>query len=191
MAAEYPSDSSRAASSRPAASCGPGRGWPRRSHPRARGPCRSAEPRLPVCAPRREPGRGDSGWRWGRRGERRLHHVRQLVLVGRRHQHHLRNAAQIGDVEEAVVRGAVIAGEPGAIHAEQNRQLLQRHIVNDGVKGALEECGVNGADRAKAARGHSSREDHGMFFGDSHIDSSAWDGAGGNDRGRCRWAWRR
>ena len=66
--------------------------------------------------------------------------------------------------------GAVVAGEPGAVHAEQNRQLLQRHIVNDRVERALEECGVNGAHGAKTARGHPGGEDDGVLLGDAHVE---------------------
>ena len=66
-----------------------------------------------------------------------LHHVGQLVLVLGSHQHDLGNAAQVGDVEQPMMSGTVVAGKPGAIHAEENRQLLQTNVMHDGVEGSL------------------------------------------------------
>ena len=88
-------------------------------------------------------------------------------------ERHLRDAAQIGDVEEAVMRGAVVAGEAGAVHAEEHGKLLQRDIVDDGIEGALQKCGVDGADRTEAARGHAGGEDDGVFLGDAHVEVAA------------------
>ena len=99
-----------------------------------------------------------------------LHHVGQLVFVFGRHENHLGNAAQIGDVEEAVMRGAVVAGEAGAVHAEEHGQLLQADVVDDGIEGALQECGIDGADGTKAARGHAGGEDDGVLLGDAHVE---------------------
>src|SRR5438105_1426347 len=55
---------------------------------------------------------------------RRIHHVRQLVLVLRNHVDNVRNPTQIADVEQTMVRRSVIATEPAAVHAEDDRQLL-------------------------------------------------------------------
>ena len=46
--------------------------------------------------------------------------------------------------------GTVIPGEPAPVHAEDDRQILQANVVHDGVKGALQESRVNGAEGAKA-----------------------------------------
>ena len=102
--------------------------------------------------------------------ERRLHHVGQFVLVLGRHQHQAGNAAQVGNVEEPVMGGAVVAGEPGAVHAEKHRQLLQRDVVHDGIEGALQERRIDGAHGTEAARGHARREDHRVLFGDAHVE---------------------
>src|SRR5580698_6755029 len=69
-----------------------------------------------------------------------------------------------------MMRGAVVAGEASAIHAEDYRQLLQADIVNDGVEGALQKCGVDGADRFEALRGHASGEDDCVFLGNAYIE---------------------
>ena len=79
------------------------------------------------------------------RGE---HHVGQFVLVLGDHVDDVGDAAQIADVEEAVVRGAVVAGEAAAIHAEDHGQVLQADVVHDLVEGALQEGGIDGAEAA-------------------------------------------
>ena len=66
--------------------------------------------------------------------------------------------------------GAVVAGKPGAVHAEKHRQLLQRHVVDDGIEGALQECRVDSAHRTEAARGHAGGEDDGVLLGDAHVE---------------------
>ena len=81
-------------------------------------------------------------------GERRRHHVSEFVFIFRRHQHHLGNTAEIADVEQTVVCWAVVAGEAGAIHAENHGKLLQGDVMHDGIEGALQESGVDGAERA-------------------------------------------
>ena len=102
-----------------------------------------------------------------------LHHVGQLVFVLGRHEHHLRNAAEIGDVEEAVMRGAVVAGKAGAVHAEEHGKFLQADVVHDGIEGALQEGGVDGADGTEAARGHAGSEDDGVLLGDADVEVAA------------------
>jgi hypothetical protein len=102
--------------------------------------------------------------------QRGQHHVGELVLVLGRHQHDIGNIPQVADVEEAVVRGAVVAGEPGAVHAEDHRQLLQADVVDDGVEGALQEGRIDGADRLESLRGHAGREDDRVLLGDAHVE---------------------
>ena len=85
-------------------------------------------------------------------------------------QHHVGNAAKIADVEEAMMRGAVVAGEARPIHAEDNGELLQSNVVDDGIEGALQEGGVDGAERAEPARGHSGGEDDRVLFGDADVE---------------------
>jgi hypothetical protein len=46
-----------------------------------------------------------------------------------------------------VVRAAVVAGEPGAVEGDDDRQLLEAGVVDDLVVGALEKRGVDGGDR--------------------------------------------
>jgi hypothetical protein len=48
----------------------------------------------------------------------------QLGLVTRGHQHHVRQTPQVGDVERAVMSGAVVADEAGAVHGEGDVEAL-------------------------------------------------------------------
>ena len=66
--------------------------------------------------------------------------------------------------------GPVVGREPAAIHAEDHRQILQADIVHDGVEGALQEGGVDGAEGLVTLGGETRREQHGVLFGDAHIE---------------------
>ena len=55
--------------------------------------------------------------------------------------------AQIADVEEAMVRRAVVAAEAGAVHAQPDVEVLQRHVVDDHVVGALHEGRIDRQER--------------------------------------------
>ena len=102
--------------------------------------------------------------------ERGEQHVLQLVLVLGVHVDDVGDAAQIADVEEAVVGGAVVAGEAAAVHAEDDGEILQRNVVHDLVEGALEEGGVDGAEGAEALGGHARGEEHGVLLGDADVE---------------------
>ena len=60
-------------------------------------------------------------------------------LVARGHLHHVRQATQVGDVERAVVGGAVLAHQSGPVHREHHVQVLEADVVHDLVVAALEE----------------------------------------------------
>ena len=42
--------------------------------------------------------------------------------------------------------------------------------MDDGIEGALQKGGVDGANRAIAARGHSGGEHHRVLLGDAHVE---------------------
>ena len=79
---------------------------------------------------------------------RRVQHVGQFVLVLGIHVHDVGDAAQVADVEQAVVRRAVVAAQAAAVHAEDDRQILQADVVHNRVEGALQESGIDGAETA-------------------------------------------
>jgi len=66
--------------------------------------------------------------------ERGLHHVSKFVLHLWGHQDQFGNTAEIRDVEETMMRGAVIAGETGTVHAEDDGKLLKADVVMTGSK---------------------------------------------------------
>ena len=117
------------------------------------------------------PRRAGSGWRPGRVvAQRGVEHVDEHRLVARRHQRDVRQAAQVGDVERAVVGRAVVADEPGAVHAEHDRQALQADVVDDLVVGALQEGRVDRRDRARALEREAGGEQHRLLLGDADVE---------------------
>ena len=101
---------------------------------------------------------------------RGVQHLPAFVLVGRRHDREVRNAAQERIVVAALVRGAVAADESGAIQREHHGQVLQRHVVDQLVVGALQERGVDSDHRLPALAGEAGRERDGMLFGDGDVE---------------------
>ena len=67
------------------------------------------------------------------------------------------SGAEVGDVEGAVVRRAVVADQAGAVHREDDVQLLQADVVDDLVEGALQEGRVDRADRLDALEREARR----------------------------------
>ena len=105
--------------------------------------------------------------------QRRVHHVCQLILIFGNHVDDVGNATQIADVEKTVMRRSIIAGKPAAIHAEDDRQVLQANIVHDGIEGTLQESGVNGTERTEAHGGQAGGKDDAVLLGDAHIEIPA------------------
>lgn len=77
-------------------------------------------------------------------------HAQQLGLIARRGQRDVREAAQVGDVEHAMVRGLRRHRLAGAVHCEDDVELLQADVVNDLVETTLQERGVDRGDRLEA-----------------------------------------
>ena len=102
----------------------------------------------------------------------RPEHVAEFVFVLRLHVDDSGNGAQVADVEEAVVRRAVVAGEAGAIHAKRDVEVLQRDVMDDHVVGALHEGGVDGEEGLHPSHGEAAGEERGMFLGDADVESS-------------------
>jgi hypothetical protein len=65
-------------------------------------------------------------------------HVAELVFVFRRHHGHVGETAEIGQVEDPMMRAAVISGKTGAVDGERHRQPLQANIMDDLIVGTLE-----------------------------------------------------
>ena len=65
---------------------------------------------------------------------------------------------------------AVVADEAGAVHREDDVELLQADVVDDLVEGALEEGRVDRADRLAALQGEAGGEQDGLLLGDADVD---------------------
>ena len=97
-------------------------------------------------------------------------HRPHLVGVLRGHQRHVRDAAQVGEVEDAVVRPAVVADQAGPVQKEAHGQVLQGDIVDDLVVRALQKRRIDGADRLEAFGGQTGGECDGVLLGDADIE---------------------
>ena len=72
-------------------------------------------------------------------------------------------------VPHAVVRGAVGAGDAGPVQDEGDAALVQRHVHQDLVEGAVEEGGVDREDRVQPAGGQARRGDGAVLLGDADV----------------------
>ena len=99
--------------------------------------------------------------------------------------------AQVADVEEAVVRRAVVAAQAGAVHAQADVEVLQRHVVDDHVVGALHERRVDRQERLHALHRQPAREQRRVFLGDAHVVILLRVPLLETDEAGARWAWRR
>ena len=68
-----------------------------------------------------------------------------------------------------MVRRSVFSHQSGTVDAERDWQLLQRYVVDDVVVAALQESGIDAAERFDAVFGQSAGEGHGMAFGDADV----------------------
>ena len=82
----------------------------------------------------------------------------------------LGSAAQVGDVEDAVVGRAVVADEAGAVHREDDVELLQADVVDDLVERALQEGRVDRADRLGALERQAGGEQDRLLLGDADVE---------------------
>ena len=118
-------------------------------------------------------------------------HVHEFLLVLGLHVDDVRDVPEVADVEKAVVGRAVVAAQSGAVHAEGDIEVLQRHVVDDHVIGALHESRIDGQERLEPLHGEAAGEKRGVFLGDADVEILVGMFRGKMDSGRCRWASRR
>jgi hypothetical protein len=70
------------------------------------------------------------------------------------------------------VGSAIGPDQPGAVDGKAHRQILDRHVVHHLVVGALQERGIDRAERAHALRGQAGGKGHGMLFGNAHVEQA-------------------
>ncbi len=93
-----------------------------------------------------------------------------FLFIGRTGDGEIRDAAQIGDVICAGMGRAIGAHQPGPVEREHHRQLLDRHIVDQLVVGALQKRGIDRHHRLETFAGKASGEGDGMLFGNSDVE---------------------
>ena len=71
---------------------------------------------------------------------------------------------------DAVMRRAVGAGQAGAIEQERDRQILQRHFLENLVEAALQERAVDIDDRPQAGFGLPGGERDGVRFANAGVE---------------------
>ena len=83
--------------------------------------------------------------------ERVAQHLSELLVRRRREDRHARHLRQQRHVEHAVMRRSVVAGDAGAVEAEDDRLAVQADVVHHLVDGTREERRVH-ARRPGAGR---------------------------------------
>ncbi len=97
--------------------------------------------------------------------------MEKVRFVARRHDDETGQAAEIGYIERARMSLAVIADQTGAVDRKAHRQFLDRDIVHDLVKGALQECRIDRGERLHALGGEAGGEGHRVLFGDADVEA--------------------
>ena len=70
-------------------------------------------------------------------------HRGDVELIAGRHHDHVREEPHVRDVEDAVMRRPVGAGQAGAVEGEDDGQVLQGDFLENLVERALQEGGVD------------------------------------------------
>ena len=98
-----------------------------------------------------------------------VQHLAALVFITRGHDHHVRQDAQEGEIKRALVCRTVVADNPGAVDSKQDRQFLNRDIVDHLIVGALQEAGVNCDNRLVTADSQPGGKGDGVLFSNRDI----------------------
>ena len=92
-----------------------------------------------------------------------------FVFVGGAGNAHVGNAAQKRDVVGPGVRGTVCTDKPCAVQRENDGQILDGHIVDQLVEGALQEGGVNRHHRLQSLAGKPCCKSDCMLLCNAHV----------------------
>ena len=105
--------------------------------------------------------------------QRGVHHVLELSLARRRHDDEVGDQPQVGEVERAVVRGAVVADKSRPVEREDHGDVLQRDVLHEHVEGPLQEGRVDRHDGLHAGQRQARGKDDGVLLGDAHVVEAA------------------
>ena len=92
-----------------------------------------------------------------------------LVLVGRAGHADIGNTAQERDVIDTGVGRAVGPHQASTVQRKHHWQVLDRHVMNQLVVGALKEGGVDRHHRFEPLAGQAGGEGHGVLLGNADI----------------------
>src|SRR6266480_1124578 len=90
-------------------------------------------------------------------------HVPHFAFVFRRHQNDVWDAAQISDVEQAMMRWPIAAGDAAAIETELHVEILNADVVNHLIERALQKSRVDRADGLQSFARKTGRKSHTML----------------------------
>ena len=105
-----------------------------------------------------------------------VEHRGDVLLVAGGHDDHVGEHPHISDVVAPVVRRPVGADEAGAVEGEDDREVLERDLLEDLVEGALEEGAVDVHDRPGAGLGHPGGEGDGVALADPGVEERDGEG---------------
>ena len=105
--------------------------------------------------------------------EREVEHGVDVVLVAGGHHHHVGEDPQVGQVIAAVVGGTVGADQPGPVQTEDDRQVLERNLLENLIVRSLEKRAVDIDDRSGPGLGHAGGERDGVTLADAHVEELA------------------
>ena len=142
--------------------------------------------RVPAVADRRVDGMTRRRLRPSERDRARgdahslLEHDRHLLVGGRREQREPGNLGEQREVVEAVMAGAIVAGDAGPVDAEHDRQRVQSHVVDQLVPRPAQEGGIDRHHRAEAAHRHPRSRGDRVLLGDPDVEAAV--GEAGRER---------
>jgi hypothetical protein len=117
-------------------------------------------------------GLGEADGRRARELEGRSQHRADLLGRRWREDRHARDGEGERHVEDAVVAGPVIAGDPGPVQHEDHRAAVEPHIEVGLIEGTAEEGGVDGDDGPEARHGHAGGRRDLVLLGDPHVEEA-------------------
>ena len=105
-------------------------------------------------------------------------HSRELRLILGLHHNQPGHGPEEGDVKEAVVGGAVVAYDAGAVQAEYDRQVLQTDVVDHVIHYALGKGGIHRDHRQERPGGHAGGENNRVLLGDADVEEAVGEAPG-------------
>ena len=104
--------------------------------------------------------------------DRPVDHPHQVLPIARGHDDQVGQRPQVGEVEGAMMGGAVGADQSGAVQQQRDRQVLQGDFLEDLVVGPLHEGAVDIDQGPHPGLGQPGGEGHGVRLADAHVEEA-------------------